>query len=280
MATEHKTSAAQLAANRRNAQHSTGARTPEGKARSAANAISFGLFAANDFVRPGEATEYAAFTEAWHKQLAAAEPAEEATALEITRAAWRLRRCALTEAALVDPAADRQLDPMVDPETAPLQTAIDRAHTSAHRKMLRSMAELRRLQTERHFRQTSLSLNAGETPELGLTSTRDLSKSFALDASRQLRQRRLEELATVEDIIDATLPPRASETPAKTPRPADPFNALRPAAVVHKAENWLRSAEPASVARNAHCPCGSGDKYKRCCGKNAPPVLNTIRRAA
>jgi len=25
--------------------------------------------------------------------------------------------------------------------------------------------------------------------------------------------------------------------------------------------------------RNALCPCGSGNKYKRCCGKNAPPVL-------
>jgi hypothetical protein len=28
-----------------------------------------------------------------------------------------------------------------------------------------------------------------------------------------------------------------------------------------------------SIARNARCPCGSGEKYKRCCGKDAPPVL-------
>jgi uncharacterized protein YecA (UPF0149 family) len=27
------------------------------------------------------------------------------------------------------------------------------------------------------------------------------------------------------------------------------------------------------IARNAPCPCGSGNKYKRCCGVNAPPVL-------
>jgi hypothetical protein len=26
-------------------------------------------------------------------------------------------------------------------------------------------------------------------------------------------------------------------------------------------------------ARNAECPCGSGQKYKRCCGKEAPPLL-------
>ena len=36
----------------------------------------------------------------------------------------------------------------------------------------------------------------------------------------------------------------------------------------------------ATIARNAPCPCGSGEKYKRCCGKNAPPMLNLPRAAA
>jgi len=27
------------------------------------------------------------------------------------------------------------------------------------------------------------------------------------------------------------------------------------------------------IARNALCPCGSGNKYKRCCGTGAPPKL-------
>jgi len=27
------------------------------------------------------------------------------------------------------------------------------------------------------------------------------------------------------------------------------------------------------VGRNSPCPCGSGKKYKRCCGVDAPPVL-------
>ena len=32
--------------------------------------------------------------------------------------------------------------------------------------------------------------------------------------------------------------------------------------------------EPAAqITRNAPCPCGSGAKYKRCCGPKAPPVL-------
>jgi hypothetical protein len=33
-------------------------------------------------------------------------------------------------------------------------------------------------------------------------------------------------------------------------------------------------AAPKLTPRNAQCPCNSGQKYKRCCGKDAPPVLN------
>jgi hypothetical protein len=33
---------------------------------------------------------------------------------------------------------------------------------------------------------------------------------------------------------------------------------------------------PESTPRNAPCPCGSGQKYKRCCGEDAPPVLGPL----
>lgn len=33
-------------------------------------------------------------------------------------------------------------------------------------------------------------------------------------------------------------------------------------------------AHPHATPRNAPCPCGSGQKFKRCCGRNAPPVLH------
>jgi hypothetical protein len=35
-----------------------------------------------------------------------------------------------------------------------------------------------------------------------------------------------------------------------------------------------RSKSPASTPRNALCPCNSGQKYKRCCGINAPAILH------
>ncbi len=39
-------------------------------------------------------------------------------------------------------------------------------------------------------------------------------------------------------------------------------------------------APPAGTPRNALCPCGSGVKYKRCCGSSAPPVLHHAGLAA
>jgi uncharacterized protein YchJ len=32
-------------------------------------------------------------------------------------------------------------------------------------------------------------------------------------------------------------------------------------------------SRPVQIPRSAPCPCGSREKFKRCCGKNAPPVL-------
>lgn len=37
--------------------------------------------------------------------------------------------------------------------------------------------------------------------------------------------------------------------------------------------------EQSPVARNVACPCGSGDKYKRCCGRNAPGAFGQSRAA-
>jgi hypothetical protein len=39
-------------------------------------------------------------------------------------------------------------------------------------------------------------------------------------------------------------------------------------------------AKTALIPRGAPCPCKSGQKYKRCCGRNAPPVLFSAKAAA
>ncbi len=36
---------------------------------------------------------------------------------------------------------------------------------------------------------------------------------------------------------------------------------------------------PSEVPRSAPCPCGSGEKFKRCCGRNAPGLVGQARAA-
>jgi len=85
-------SSAQIHANRKNAQSSTGPRTPEGKAASSKNAFKFGL-TAKDIVLPSE--DASAF-EALHAALLAQwEPATDGELLlvdDMAAARWRIRR--------------------------------------------------------------------------------------------------------------------------------------------------------------------------------------------
>lgn len=55
------------------------------------------------------------------------------------------------------------------------------------------------------------------------------------------------------------------DRPLPAPAGFDETNPIAPAAAP-------ATAQP--ISRSAPCPCGSGLKYKRCCGRNAPPVLN------
>ncbi len=87
-------------ANQANARHSTGPKTPEGKAAVRLNAFRHGLLA-RDVVLPGEDAD--AFEELWNQvraNLSPVGPIEEFLADEIVNAMWRLRRLARAETAL------------------------------------------------------------------------------------------------------------------------------------------------------------------------------------
>jgi uncharacterized protein YecA (UPF0149 family) len=188
-------SAAQILANRQNAEKSHGPVTVEGKARVSQNATKLGLFSVANFVRPEEQDIFNQFESGYMSELSPGALLEETLAREIIHAAWRLRRCANLEVAPPENLTDEELDR--------LQLSIDRARSAAQRTFHRSLKELRRLQAER---------------------------VYATFAARQ------------------TLP----QTPAKQTQ-SEPS----PAPV---------------IPRSALCPCKSGQKYKRCCGRNAPAV--------
>jgi hypothetical protein len=94
------TSERQKEANRSNVRHSTGPKTPEGKAAVRLNAVQHGLLA-RDAVLPGEDAD--AFEDLWNEvwaELSPVGPIEELLVERIINSIWRLRRSARVETAL------------------------------------------------------------------------------------------------------------------------------------------------------------------------------------
>jgi len=176
---------------------------------SSRNALTHGLFAVRYFIRPGEEEEYAETLTSVIADLNPKGILEETFVAEIVGATWRLRRCRMVEHSLSEGAT---LDPMVDDVLDKQQRSVDRARAQSHNILRRSLAELRKLQTERALLE-----------ELG----RDLDENSFCEPVPQ------------------------------------------PVAQASACEN-----NPRQTPRNAPCPCRSGEKYKRCCGKDAPPVLH------
>jgi hypothetical protein len=227
---------AQIAANRRNAEASTGPRTAEGKARVSRNSTTFGLYSAGDVVRPEEESFYQAFCEDFEQQLVPQGAMETTLAAEIVHAAWRLRRCATAESTLATQGdAQSGLDPMLDPATAAAWNSIDRARAQALRHFQRATAELRRLQTGRQARNDE-------------DAKRGVIKNVKKDLKKDLKP------GFITDVRPQLLP-----------------NTLLPSNLTKQTQS--EAPQTASIPRGAPCPCGSGAKYKRCCGRNAPAVL-------
>jgi hypothetical protein len=304
---------------------STGPRTEAGKAISSRNSTKHGLFAKRDFIREGEDEEYAQTFTDLMAELSPGSVLEQTFATEIMGANWRLRRCGILEFDLA-----RDTDRAPDAQDA-IQKSIDRARAQSHNILRRSLAELRKLQTERHARilqmpdvQVPIDLGVTDTrqavksaarsilaassfckPPASATAANPASSSFcspaeAATAAEDNSFCKPAETATAADVSSFCKPPAPATAanpasssfcnPAETATPAEDSSFCKPAeSALAEIEAQLRREAkqreaflegssfckpPAATPRNAPCPCGSGAKYKRCCGKNAPPVLN------
>jgi hypothetical protein len=227
-----------------------GPRTPEGRAISSRNATTFGLYAARDFVRPSEESDYRDLGEQLRRELAPVGLLEDNLVDEIRRAMWRLGRCGEVEQSFVTGhvesgnTAASIPDPMRHEPQAKLQLSVDRARALYQRLLHKCTAELRKLQTERQLRNESFDAGT-DLSHLGLSDWAFISKDLSRQFMANYRRDKHRGMAEIDAILSIR-PPAAATTPGsfcKTPR-------------------------------NAQCPCGSGQKHKRCCGKEAPPVLN------
>jgi hypothetical protein len=85
-------SEAQILANRKNAEKSTGPRTAEGKAVASQNAVTHGLLAQHCVIRTEDPEDFDAFRTQMLEQLVPAAPLETVLAERIVGLSWRLKR--------------------------------------------------------------------------------------------------------------------------------------------------------------------------------------------
>jgi hypothetical protein len=169
--------AAQIAANRLNAQKSTGPRSAEGRARVARNAVSFGVYSRWDITSTKYQAEDLKFRDALFLDLAPANALEEALAAEVLAASRRLLRCTAADMSLVQA---RGSGGIVDRR----QASIDRARVAAERSRDRALGQLRRLQTERCWRDAFL-FDAEDLATSGVAEHREVFRG--LSAERQFQ---------------------------------------------------------------------------------------------
>jgi len=173
---------AQIDANRRNAQHSTGPKTPEGKAASKRNATKHGLLA-NDAVLAAESMpDFEQLLSAFLDEYRPTSATERSLVRQMANAEWRLRRHTRIESGvwnglLKDGIENYRPDINVnlsDPDPTPEEQAITtydrvtgwlghgfldrpnaipillRYENTIHREFYRTLDELRRLRTHPH----------------------------------------------------------------------------------------------------------------------------------
>ena len=184
--------------------------------------------------------EHSELADAFRKELAPKGQLENTFVNEIIYAASRLQHCADDD---------------------------DRSRNFAHRILRNAVADLRRIQTDRLIREE---LDPA-LPTTGLAGYRELIAAFNAQATLDLQTRKLNGTDTVSKIIDKSLPGNWVRS-AKAKSNAE--NQPPPSANAPLSSVPLRDTPSATTPRNAACPCGAREKFKRCCGKNAPPVLS------
>lgn len=149
------TSQRRLDANRRNAQKSTGPRTPAGKAVVALNAMKHGIFSGETLLAHDSEAEFLAFAKRLRAQLAPVGEMELLLADRIVSTAWRLRRAIVMETGLMAAKADLAgfLDSGFERHKWQLVT---RYETTLERSLFRTLHELQRLQAAREGRAVPL----------------------------------------------------------------------------------------------------------------------------
>jgi hypothetical protein len=260
---------AQIDANRQNALKSTGPRTPEGKAKSSRNSLLHGLTAEKHFLDREDPADFALLLEQFHAEWKPNTPTQDLLVDRMAAAHWRLRRFLMMETGLFQAAletnpipqelAERgRVDPLAWAFRAACQggdefTKLARYETHLQREFRNCLHELQRLQ---HGAKWHTSLPAWLLQRQARSETKP-NPGLAPPAPAAARP------PVPRETNPNPCPPSPAPGGQRPQAPATP----PPQPPAPRVQTIVRSAP--KVGRNDPCPCGSGRKYKRCCGPNA-----------
>src|SRR5215469_11982134 len=163
----------QIAANRLNAQKSTGPNTPEGRAAVRLNGVKQGLFAQTLVLKGESESDFNALLESYEAEHSPTAPHEEALVQQLTMAMWRLRRLYHAEAAYYakdmqflkerhskEKLDDHTLTGMAINRNQDTDATFRRQEAALERSFYRALHELQRLRAQR----SKLALDSHSTP--------------------------------------------------------------------------------------------------------------------
>ena len=141
----------QIAANRANAQKSTGPTTEAGKAASSQNAAKHNLTSKYLIIIPGQEDAFAQLESGLRDKLKPAGPLEEVIYKRIVECAWNMERCRMAELEVLQESRATG-DSLAEPGYQDRYDRIRRYARESENSMYKAMRELGKLQAEQQFR--------------------------------------------------------------------------------------------------------------------------------
>ena len=243
----------------------TGPRTDEGKQASSQNNRQHGLSTANIIVSAEERPFFDQMESELRDEIVPAGPLENFAFQRLITANWQIDRCRQKEAAL------RALE-----STETTEASLEKIHRYYQRwegSYNSALRQIRMLQTDRAIQDYSNGTRPdhfsplADVPKIEQFARR-MAKPFTFeDQLRKVLSTQQAILTLEKQIRDLGAVPAARHSYVKAPQAAT-------AAPTKSTTCETKSAPQPEVGRNSPCPCGSGNKYKRCCGVNAPPIYN------
>lgn len=174
-------STAQIFANRANSKHSTGPRTPDGKAASSTNATSHGLSAADPVLPHEDRSQFTLLLERYQSEFAPATAHEEFLVAQMAGARWKLDRAERIETAMF--AALESPNDLATTEALMAQSFMDKdtANALARLDRYRASLECTYHRCARELRATRKEQNEANSQELAEKKFEKLLKKM-LDA--------------------------------------------------------------------------------------------------